>query len=147
MGGPESYQFEKLTSWTDIGNEGIRYYSGKASYSRDFIVRKEALSKDPEAFVVFGDIQEMARVYVNGNDCGIAWIPPYKARITPYLKAGTNHITVEVINTWNNRIVGDIRNPDKEPFTSTNAKVRFNENSPLLKSGLMGYAEIVFTNN
>ncbi len=107
---------------------------------------EEALSKDAEAFVVFGDIQEMARVSVNGNDCGIVWIPPYRARITPYLKAGTNLITIEVINNWNNRIVGDLRSPDKEPFTSTNAKIRFNEESPLLKSGLMGKAEIIFTN-
>jgi len=87
----------------------------------------------------------MARISVNGNDCGIVWIPPYKARITPYLEAGTNNITVEVINTWNNRIVGDIRNPDKKPFANTNAKIRFNQNSPLLKSGLMGKAVIVFT--
>jgi hypothetical protein len=108
-------------------------------------VGEEVLSKGAEAFVVFEDIQEMARVSVNGNDCGIVWTPPYKARVTPFLKAGTNHITVEVINTWNNRIVGDIRNPDHEPYTNTNAKVRFNEDSPLLKSGLMGKAEIVFT--
>ena len=147
MGGPESYQLEKLISWTDIDHEGIKYYSGKASYGRDFVVGEEALSKEAEAFVFFGDIQEMARVFINGNDCGIVWIPPYKARITPYLKAGTNSITVEIINTWNNRIVGDMRYPDKEPFTTTNAKVRFDESSPLLKSGLMGNAEIIITYN
>lgn len=146
MGGQESYQLEKLTSWSDIDNEGIKYYSGSASYSRSFSVSRETLSKETEAFVAFEDIQEMARVFVNGNDCGIVWTPPYKARITPYLEAGTNNITVEVINTWNNRIVGDIRNPDKKPFTNTNAKIRFNQNSPLLKSGLIGKAEIFFCN-
>jgi hypothetical protein len=56
-------------------------------------------------------------------------------------------LTVEVINTWNNRIVGDVRNPNQKPFTNTNAKARFNEKSPLLKSGLMGDAEILFTKN
>ncbi|KPL11147.1 MAG: hypothetical protein AMS26_20640 [Bacteroides sp. SM23_62] len=146
MGGPDSYQLEKLTSWSEIDHEGIRYYSGSASYSRDFSVGEETLSAGSEAFAVFGDIQEMARVFVNGNDCGIVWTPPYKARITPYLKAGTNSITVQVINTWNNRIVGDVRNPDKKPFTKTNAKIRFNEDSPLLRSGLMGKAEILFVN-
>jgi len=145
MGGPESYQLEKLISWTDIDHEGINYYSGSASYSRDFSIGEEKLSNMTEAFVVFGDIQEMARISVNGNDCGIVWLPPYKAKITPYIKAGTNTITVQVINTWNNRIVGDIRNPDKEPFTNTNAKIRFNENSPLLKSGLMGKTEVIFS--
>jgi hypothetical protein len=65
-------------------------------------------------------------------------------RITPYLETGENRIKVEVINTWNNRIVGDMRNPDQEPYTRTNAKARFSAESPLLKSGLMGDAKIHF---
>jgi hypothetical protein len=93
---------------------------------------------------VFGDIQEMAHVFVNGNDCGIVWTIPYKTKITHWLKKGNNKITVQVINTWNNRIVGDLRNPDKKPFASTNGKIKFNKNSPLLKSGLIGKAEIQF---
>jgi len=146
MGGPESYKLEKLTSWEEIDHEGIKYYSGSVSYSREFSVTAETLSKDIEAFVAFEDIQEMARVFVNGNDCGIVWLPPYKTNITRHLKAGTNNITVQVVNTWNNRIVGDLRNPDKKPFTNTNAKARFSENSSLLKSGLTGTAEIFIMN-
>jgi len=80
------------------------------------------------------------------DDDGIVWTPPYKARITPYLEAGTNNITVQVINTWNNRIVGDLKNPDQKPFTSTNAKGKFSKNSSLLKSGLTGKAKILLVN-
>lgn len=145
MGGPKTYQLEKLTSWSDSENQGVKYYSGSADYSRDFSISEEALSKGTEAFVRFEDIQEMAHVFVNGNDCGFVWTPPYKANITPYLKAGTNKITIQVINTWNNRIVGDIVNPDEKAFTNTNAKNKFNKNSPLLNSGLIGKAEILFT--
>jgi len=146
MGGPDSYQLEKLISWTDIDIEGIKYYSGKASYTRDFSVSGDTFDKGTEAFVVFEDIQEMAQVFVNGEDCGIVWTPPYKARITPYLKSGNNKITVHVINNWNNRIVGDLKNLVMKPFTSTNVKNRFNQSSPLLKSGLVGKAEIIFCN-
>lgn len=146
MGGPGTWHFDKLTSWTETNQDGIRYYSGSAIYSRDFTIEEGLLTGHAEAFVVFGEIQEMARVSVNGNDCGIVWIPPYKTRITPYLKTGKNHITVEVVNTWNNRIVGDMRNPETKPFTNTNAKVKFKETSPLLRSGLLGTAEIVFAN-
>ncbi len=146
MGGPESYSFEKLSSWSDSDNEGIKYYSGSATYTREFMVSRETLSKQKEAFVVFGDIQEMARVSVNGQDCGILWTLPYRARITPYLKEGKNTLNVQVINTWNNRIVGDYKNPKGKVYTQTNAKNKFNENSPLLKSGLMGKAEIYITN-
>jgi hypothetical protein len=145
MGGPKSHQIETLTSWTDIDNEGIKYYSGSASYSRDFSVAEENLSKETKAFIAFEDIQEMARVFVNGNDCGIVWTPPYKTNITPYLKTGINNITVQVINTWNNRIVGDLKNPKEKAYTNTNAKSKFTTDSPLLKSGLMGKAEILFS--
>jgi len=144
MGGPESYRLDSLISWSDAAEDGIKYYSGSAKYEKEFTVDEEMLTEGKEAFVVFGDIQEMARVFVNGNDCGFVWIPTYKADITKYLKAGLNKITVQVINTWNNRIVGDLRNPDKKPFTSTNGKAKFKETSPLLKSGLLGRAEIVF---
>jgi hypothetical protein len=40
--------------------------------------------------------------------------------------------------------VGDMRDPEMKPFTNTNAKARFSEKSPLLKSGLLGGAEIRF---
>ncbi len=145
-GGPESYTLKKLMSWSEVEEEGIRYYSGSASYSREFSVDAETLSKETEAYVAFEDIQEMARVYINGHDCGIVWTPPYTARITPYLKAGTNTISVQVINTWNNRIVGDVINPDGPAYAQTNIKYKFNEDSPLLNSGLVGKAEILFIN-
>jgi deoxycytidine triphosphate deaminase len=146
MGGPKSFHMAKLSSWTDIDNDGVRFYSGKASYNRSFSVNQASLSKTTEAYVVFQDIQEMAHVYVNDQDCGIVWTPPYKANITPYLKAGKNCITVEVINNWNNRIVGDVKNPDGKQYTQTNIKYKFKGAKSLLKSGLMGKAEIFLTN-
>jgi len=144
MGGPASFRMDSLTSWSNLDEDGVKYYSGKATYTRDFTVNEEALTKGAEVYVVFEDIQEMARVSVNGNDCGIVWTPPYKANITPYLKSGKNTITVEVINTWNNRIVGDITNPAGEQYTQTNIKYKFKPDKPLLNSGLIGKAEIFF---
>jgi len=147
MGGPASFRMDSLTSWSNLDEDGVKYYSGKATYTRDFTVNEEALTKGAEVYVVFEDIQEMARVSVNGNDCGIVWTPPYKANITPYLKSGKNTITVEVINTWNNRIVGDITNPAGEQYTQTNIKYKFKPDKPLLNSGLIGKAEIFFVNH
>jgi len=146
MGAPETYQFEKLTSWTDVENTGINYYSGSANYNREFSVSNEALSPNVEAYVVFEDIQEIARVTVNGNDCGIIWTPPYKTNITQYLKEGTNKISVQVINNWNNRIVGDLRSPEEKEYAKTNAKYQLSADGPLLESGLIGKAEISIIN-
>jgi beta-galactosidase/beta-glucuronidase len=137
----------KLASWTEVEDEAVKYYSGTATYSRNFTIDDGAL-KEAEVYVMFEDIQEMARVKINGNDCGIVWLPPYKVNITKWLKPGENTISVQVVNTWNNRIVGDLNYPDVTQYTSTNIKTRrFRATSPLLKSGLLGKAEIVFTDN
>lgn len=144
MGGPASYHLDSLVSWNDISIEGIKYYSGSASYETDFTVSRNDVTNGTKAFVVFDSIEEMAHVFVNGKDCGIAWTQPYKAEITTHLKAGSNHITVQVINTWNNRIVGDVRHPEKKQFTKTNIKYKVKADSPLLKSGLIGKAKILF---
>jgi len=143
MGGPEIYRMDQLTSWSDLEEEGVKYYSGTATYSRDFTVAPELLTKGTLAYVQFEDIQEMAHVNINGNDCGIVWTPPYRVNITSWLKPGNNTITVQVVNTWNNRIVGDLKNPDKKQYTTTNIKYRFKADNPLLQSGLIGKATII----
>ena len=146
MGGPESYQMETLTSWSDADVDGIRYYSGTAVYSKDVNLKEEALSGEPEVFIAFEEIQEVARIIVNGTDCGIVWAPPYRVNITKAIRSGSNRIVVEVTNTWNNRIVGDVMHPGMKPYTNTNIKNKFKESSPLLPSGLMGSAELLFLN-
>jgi hypothetical protein len=144
MGGPASYHLDSLVSWNDTSTEGIKYYSGSASYETDFTVSGNDITNGTKAFVAFDNIEEMARVFVNGKDCGIVWTLPYHAEITKHLRAGSNHLTVQVINTWNNRIVGDVRNPDKKQYTRTNIKYKVKADSPLLKSGLIGKATILF---
>ncbi len=143
MGGPQTYPMAQLTSWPEIEVDGVKYYSGTATYSREFTIEKGTLSKKSEVYISFGDIQEMARVFVNGKDCGIIWTPPYQANITKQVKSGKNEITVQVVNTWNNRIVGDLKNPEGIAYARTNGKRKFNQNSPLLKSGLTGDARII----
>ena len=136
-----------MTSWSDIDVNGIKYYSGTASYSREINISEESLSKGTEVFVAFEDIQELARITVNGMDCGIIWAPPYRANISKALHPGSNEFVVEVTNTWNNRIIGDIINPGMKPYTNTNIKNKFKASSPLLPSGLMGSAELLFLRN
>nr|MCU0780194.1 hypothetical protein [Akkermansiaceae bacterium] len=56
----------------------------------------------------------------------------------PLVKAGANNLEITVVNSWNNRIVGDLSLPPEKRVTRTNVTVRFNENTPLLPSGLLG---------
>jgi hypothetical protein len=142
-GAPAFYHLDSLVSWTAVSNEGMNFYSGTATYEKDFIIEKNQLSGGAPAFVVFDNIQEVARVLVNGHDCGIVWTLPYKADITNDLKPGENHLAVQVINAWNNRIVGDLRTPNKRQYTRTNIKFKFKPQTPLLESGLIGNAKIL----
>jgi len=144
MGGPASYTMSQLTDWSDIEQEGIKYFSGTAEYARELMIEEDELTSGRDVYLRFADIQETAQISINGNDCGIIWTPPYTANITQYVKPGPNKITVQVTNTWNNRIVGDLRKPNEKAYTRTNAKSKFDKNSALLKSGLIGSAEILF---
>jgi len=144
MGGPESSILESLISWSDSETEGIKYYSGTASYSKEILFNEGYVKPGERIFLSFEDIQETARVIINGNDCGILWAPPYITEITPYVKTGTNNIEVQVINTWNNRIIGDLRYPDEISYTRTNIKYKFKKENELLSSGLIGRAVIIF---
>ncbi|XOV92423.1 MAG: glycosyl hydrolase [Bacteroidota bacterium] len=142
MGGPNSSEFDSLTSWSDSEDEDIKYYSGLATYSKTFTVQEDQLAYGWDIIIGFEDIQEMARVFVNGKDCGVVWNPPYCLNISDQVKSGENMIEVQVINTWNNRIVGDL--VQNEHYTKTNAANKFTKDSELLPSGLIGEVKIKF---
>src|SRR5690606_29034919 len=106
-GGPESVPFDKLQSWTERTEEGIRYYSGKVVYHKSF--NSPAIPKDQRVHLDLGDVQDVgiARVRLNGRDLGIVWAPPFRVEITDALKKENNKLEIEVINSWRNRLVGD----------------------------------------
>jgi hypothetical protein len=84
-----------------------------------------------------GKVANIAEVFVNGVNCGIAWTAPYRVDITKALKQGNNQLKIEVTNTWANRIMGDQRLPEDKRITKTNAPYRL-EGKPLLEAGLLG---------
>jgi hypothetical protein len=88
-----------------------------------------------------GEVRDIARVYVNGTDCGIAWTAPYEVDITRALKRGKNIVRIEVVNTWANALRG--ADCGKLPFEGiwTNAKYRM-KGDRLLSAGLMGPVEL-----
>ena len=49
----------------------------------------------------------VARVRVNGVDCGIAWAPPYVIDVSPAIRPGTNWIEIFVHNTAANTLAMD----------------------------------------
>jgi hypothetical protein len=56
---------------------------------------------------VHGPVGEVARVRVNGIDCGLAWAPPYRVDIGHALCSGVNQIEITVFNTAANALAAD----------------------------------------
>ena len=112
-GGPAKATFQKLDDWSKRPEEGIKYYSGTASYRTTFNVAAEAM-KQPHArwYLDLGKVAVMAEVRVNGKDLGIAWKSPYRVDATKALKPGDNVLDVKAVNLWINRQIGDEQLPD-----------------------------------
>jgi hypothetical protein len=112
-GGPAKVVFEKLEDWSKRSEEGIKYYSGAASYRTAFTVSSGALKQSHTRWYLdLGKVAVMAEVRVNGKELGIVWKTPYRVDVTAVLKPGDNVLDVKVVNLWINRQIGDEQLPD-----------------------------------
>ena len=98
--------------WTDLGQEG---FAGVGAYAGQVDV-DSAFLRDRRILAAFGDVGDIARVMVNGVDCGITWTAPFEADITGALRPGLNAVVVEVANAWMNRLIAEARHPTGEIF-------------------------------
>jgi hypothetical protein len=146
LGGPAHARFERLVDWTSRLETGIQYYSGIATYRKSFDVPQSGISKDkPQIYLGLGLVHAMARVRLNGQDCGVMWTAPWRVDITRAVKATGNELEIDVANLWPNRMIGDARFPDK-PYTQTTYHP-YKSDHPLLPSGLLGPVRIEVTEN
>ena len=161
-GGPASSSFDKLTDWTTRPEEGIKYYSGIATYQQTVKLTENTIAdKNTEVILDLGEVYNLARIYVNGKDMGVVWTAPYRVKISDALVSGENQIKIEVANLWPNRLIGDEQKADdgiqnrqwpewlvkNQPRTSgrytfTTGKF-YKKDSELLKSGLIGPVRIL----
>lgn len=140
MRGPEQPQtFGTLTDWSLNENPQIKYYSGRATYTRTF-----DMNEIPEGriYMDLGEVMVTARVYVNDTYAGGTWTLPYRVNITEMLHEGKNTVRVEVINNWQNRLIGDAKLPENERKTYCTSNP-WNADSPLQASGLLGPVRIL----
>ncbi|MFH0761024.1 MAG: glycosyl hydrolase [Bacteroidota bacterium] len=146
-GGPEIIEFPELISWTDRAEEGIKYYSGKATYQKTFDLSYKAKDR---LFLDLGNVSHVAGVTLNGRELGILWCAPWRIDITGCVKPSGNVLEIKVINLWANRVIGDLNLPEDERFTKTHDIFRFGElrkETPLIESGLLGPVRILTVNS
>ncbi|WP_236621163.1 glycosyl hydrolase [Rhodopirellula sallentina] len=140
-GGPdEPVRFETLSDWTQSEVPGIKHYSGKAVYKTTFSIDDD--QRDQPISLQLGDVKDVgiARVSLNGKDLGVVWRPPFRVNVTDALKQGKNSLTVTVVNSWRNRLIGDRDLPENKRLTRTNITVT--NQWALEPSGLLGPVEI-----
>jgi hypothetical protein len=151
-GAPEKIVISELSSWTNSALGGVKYFSGTATYRLTF---QNALTEDPSGqlriYLDLGDLSKVGEVWLNGIDLGISWSKPYRFDITNIIKPGDNSLTVEVANTWSNRLTGDAITGESYTHSNINRTIIPIEGMipgdqtripwadvPLIKSGLFG---------
>ncbi|WP_145854473.1 glycosyl hydrolase [Pedobacter suwonensis] len=133
-GGPsQPVLFNQLSDWSKNPDSAIRYYSGTALYTKNFTYNGDTKN----AWIDLGAFSSMAEVKINGVTCGTLWTPPYYLDISKAVKKGENQISIEVVNTWANRLIGDSKLPEDKRITKTTAPFRL-EGKPLNPAGLFG---------
>ena len=157
-GGPKEITIDSLYDWSKSNMEGVKYYSGSATYHQTF---KFIGEKKKQIYIDLGVVKNIAKVKLNGKEVGTLWTAPWRLDISNFIQYGENEITIEVINLWANRLIGDEKKPydgiegGKWPewllkgqkrtsgrFTFTTTR-QYKANSPLLPSGLLGPVRII----
>ncbi|MGZ7046496.1 MAG: glycosyl hydrolase, partial [Candidatus Aminicenantales bacterium] len=163
-GGPEKITFDELDDWSRRAEEGIKYYSGPATYRKTFDMpgAHDGGGSARRTWLDLGAVKNIARVRLNGKDLGVVWCAPWRVEITGMARPKGNQLEITVANLWPNRLIGDEQLPpdcDYGPggnlarwpewlmkgnprpsagrYTFTTWK-HFDKNSPLLPSGLLG---------
>jgi hypothetical protein len=133
---------DRLEDWSESENEQLTYFSGTAVYKTTF--EFDALP-GKNSFLKFEDLSAMAQITVNDQVTGGLWTAPWRVDVTETLKTGKNTIEIEVVNTWNNRLVKDesLKEGERKTWLTYNP---FKPDTPLRKSGLIGPVVIEMVN-
>ena len=132
---PSPVRMATLDNLSDNANDSIRYFSGTATYTTS--VSLDRAGRGEHMFMAFDNVGTMAKVYINGKYAGGVWTAPYRLDVTDFVKNGRNDVKVEVVNTWVNRIVGDMNLPESERETYLFVN-HLNAKTSLPPSGIIG---------
>ncbi len=154
-GAPTTLGFDRLVAWNEHPDEGVKFFSGTATYRKSFELSAEQALRPVR--IQLGDVKHIAEVWLNGKPLGVVWTAPWSVEATGAVKPGRNELSVAVTNTWVNRLIGDARLPAEKRITRTNVALRagkrepsfrpfqgFASEDPLVPSGLLGPVRLEF---
>lgn len=111
-GAPDQIELNRLLSWTEYPDPGVRYFSGTARYEKVVQLPPSVISPDRRLYLSLGEVKNLCEVWLNGKYLGILWKPPFRVDITSAARPGLNRLVVHVTNLWVNRLIGDEQYPD-----------------------------------
>lgn len=127
--------------WTSSEDPKVKYYSGEAIYTTDFQYK----GKTGSAAILHLPLENgcPARVFLNGNDCGVVWTSPFTVSLSGKVRKGKNTLKIFIANTWRNALLG--ADNGMPPFDGiwTNGKFRRKDNN-LDPAGLTGSVILKF---
>ena len=125
--------------WTDLSADA-RAFSGTGVYRHDFALT--------EADAAAGALQlecervcDIARVLVNGRDCGVVWTAPFRIDISGAARAGVNHLEIRVATPWRNRLIAEAAAPTGGVFAPMTAV--FEATAAPIPAGLAGKVSVL----
>lgn len=138
-GAPATATFPALGSLSAQADPGIKYFSGVATYHKQFTL--PPIARGAELILDLGKVGDVAEVLINGRPAGIAWKAPNRVKIGSLVHPGKNTLEIRVANLWVNRLIGDQQpNATKVTFTTTPT---YTPKAPLRPSGLIGPVQIL----
>jgi hypothetical protein len=114
-GAPAKVVMDKLVSWSEHSDAGVKYFSGSAVYRKVFgyaSMPPAELAGKARIYLDLGKVAVMAEVKLNGKNLGILWKAPYRVDVTDAIKSGENVLETKVVNLWVNRLIGDEQLPE-----------------------------------
>ncbi len=163
LGAPPQITLPELKSLHRHEIDGVKYFSGTATYTTRFQVAADATANGKRLYLDLGRVEVIAEVKVNGKPAGNLWKFPYRTEITSLVKPGENALEIEVTNLWPNRLIGDEQQSPEYEYAGATGGIRaipdwyaqgkpkppsprvgfatwkwYSKDDPLLESGLLG---------
>lgn len=147
---PARITLPQIAPWTSstptTTNPALAAFTGTGTYRKTFTLPAGLRAPGRRLELDLGHLWTIGEVFLNGKSLGVLWTPPFRVDATDALRDGENQLTVEVINTWHNRLVGDARLPAAQRQTRTN--VAISQRKPWkdldpIASGLFGPVRLV----
>ena len=124
LGAPPQITLPELKSLHRHEIDGVKYFSGTATYTTRFQVAADATANGKRLYLDLGRVEVIAEVKVNGKPAGNLWKFPYRTEITSLVNPGENALEIEVTNLWPNRLIGDEQQPPEYEYAGVTGGIR-----------------------